>query len=86
MAISGDTAIVGAPYDWDPPAPTTYWSGSAYIYQRDEGGVNNWGEVKKITASDAAGGDQFGTSVAISGDTAIVGAWRNDDAGSDSGS
>ena len=43
-------------------------------------------EVKKLLASDAAGGDDFGISIAISGDTAIVGASFNDDAGSDSGS
>ena len=40
----------------------------------------------KITASDGAAGDQFGDSVAISGDTAIVGAIRDDDNGSESGS
>ena len=40
----------------------------------------------KLTASDAATSDQFGDSVALSGDTAIVGAFRDDDAGTDSGS
>ena len=56
------------------------------MYGRDEGGVDNWGQVTKITASDGAANDQFGISVAISGDTAIVGAFRDDDNGTDSGS
>ena len=43
-------------------------------------------EVDKLTPSDAAGADEFGTSVSISGDTALVGAHRDDDAGSSSGS
>ena len=39
-------------------------------------------ESAKLTASDAAGNDQFGISVAISGNAAIVGARDDDDAGS----
>ena len=35
-------------------------SGSAYIFDRNEGGTDNWGEVKNITASDGATGDEFG--------------------------
>ena len=61
-------------------------SGSAYIFERNTNGADMWGEVTKLTASDAAANDFFGTSVAISGDTAIVGANVNDDTGSDSGS
>ena len=48
-----------------------------------------WGqcaEEQKLTASDAATNDGFGVSVAVSGDTALVGAYANDDAGTDSGS
>ncbi len=40
----------------------------------------------KLTASDAAAEDVFGGSVSVSGDTAIVGAYADDDAGSRSGS
>ena len=40
----------------------------------------------KLTAADAAAGDQFGLSVSVSGDTAVVGAFGDDDAGSTSGS
>ena len=40
----------------------------------------------KIVDGDAAAVDCFGTSVSISGDTALVGAYQDDDAGSDTGS
>ena len=82
VAISGDTAIVGAPLD-DDKGPE---SGSAFVFRRDEGGADNWGEVTEITPSDTAAGDRFGWSVTISGDAAIVGAYRDDDNGISSGS
>jgi len=78
VAISGDTAIVGAYGDDDNGSS----SGSAYIYQFDGG---SWQETK-LTASDGATYDEFGNSVAISGDTAIVGAYYADDNGTGSGS
>ena len=77
VAVSGDTAVVGA--RGGDAAGTN--SGAAYVFQRDEGGADNWGEVKKLTASDAAAGDRFGLSVAVSGDTAVVGAFAEEDAG-----
>ena len=43
-------------------------------------------EVAKLTASDAAVDDLFGFSVSVSGDTAVIGAFHDDDGGSDSGS
>ena len=54
VAILGDKIVVGAPYNDDPSN-----SGSVYVYNMD-----GTGEVK-ITASDAAASDKFGTSVAI---------------------
>ena len=82
VSISGDTVVVGAPYDND----YTHWSGAAYIFKRDQGGTGNWGQVKKITASDVAPEDWFGYSVSISGDTLVVGVPWDDDGGSYSGS
>jgi hypothetical protein len=82
VSISGDTAIVGAEND-DDNGPD---SGSAYIFSRNQGGTDSWGQVTKITASDGAEYDFFGTSVSISGDTAIVGAWGEDQNGDESGS
>jgi FG-GAP repeat/K319L-like, PKD domain len=82
VSISGDTALIAARFD-DGVATDT---GSAYVFRRDEGGLDNWGEMTQLTASDAAGGDQFGHSVSLDGDIAITGAYRHDDVGNNSGS
>jgi hypothetical protein len=63
VAIDGNYAIVGALYNND--------KGSAYIFKRDG---NNWSQDFKLTADDGFNGDRFGTSVAIDGNYAIVGA------------
>ena len=80
VGISGDYTIVGAPYNDDGSSG----SGSAYIFRRT--GTNTWDTGTKILASDAALQDNFGYSVGISGDYAVVGAEANDDGGSYSGS
>jgi hypothetical protein len=49
-------------------------TGAVYVYYKDQGGLNNWGQVKKITASDGVAGDYFGWAVSISGDTCVIGA------------
>ncbi len=74
VALSGDTAIIGSYLESGGPGNPLFQSGAAYIYERDHGGAHNWGEVRKLTASDAQIDDQFGISVSISGDTAVVGA------------
>ena len=81
VAVSGDTVVVGA--RWESSGGNL--AGAAYVFQRDEGGAENWGEVSKLLASDAQAGDEFGVSVAVSGDTTIVGAWREDALGSAAG-
>ena len=65
--IDGDTAIVGARYD--DRAPTA--GGAAYVYTRSAG---VWTFEARLKASDSTAGDDFGTQVAVSGDTAAVGA------------
>ena len=79
VSISGDYALVGAPNDDDGGSN----SGAAYIYHR---GGTSWNEVAKLTADDAALNDNFGSTVSISGDYALIGANENDDHGSNSGS
>ena len=79
VAIAGDTIVVGA--YWDDDNGTN--SGSAYVFTRTG---TTWTEQAKLTASDGAADDQFGISVAIAGDTIVVGAYWDDDNGSDSGS
>jgi hypothetical protein len=39
------------------------FKGAAYIFKRNQGGTNNWGEIKKLIASDARSIDFFGISV-----------------------
>ena len=82
VALYVDTAVVGAYLSDD----AGDWSGSAYIFERDHGGPNTWGQVAKLTTSDAFLHDFFGYAVAISGDTVLIGAAGNDDLGSGSGS
>ena len=77
VAISGTTAIVGAWQD-DDNGPA---SGSAYLFDTTTGQ-----QIAKLLPDDGVNGDQFGISVAISGTTAIVGAYEDDDSGLDSGS
>jgi alpha-tubulin suppressor-like RCC1 family protein len=78
VSISGDYAIVGAKYE-DDGGPN---AGAAYIFKRNG---TSWSQEAKLTASDAYDNDQFGHSVSISGDYAIVGAWYEDDGGADAG-
>ena len=79
VSIEGDTVVVGAFLDGD----AGFASGSAYVFVRSG---TSWTQQAKLTASDAAIEDQFGFSVSIEGDTAVVGAFADDDAGSFSGS
>jgi len=76
VSISANHAIVGAIGD-------NGYTGSAYIFEGNDG---TWTQQAKLTASDDDAGDFFGQSVSISGDCAIVGAWLNDTAGTDTGS
>ena len=51
----------------------------------NQGGADGWGQVAKLTASDAQADDRFGASVSISGDTLVVGAPYEDAGGSEAG-
>jgi hypothetical protein len=79
VSVSGDTALIGATADDDNGG----LSGSAYFFTRT--GVS-WTERQKLLPSDGAAGDTFGRSVSLSGDTAIIAAYLDDDNGHDSGS
>jgi hypothetical protein len=78
VAISGDYAIVGAPSEDENVSggATLSDAGSAYFFVRSG---NTWTQQQKIVASDRAAGDYFGSSVGISGDYAIVGAYGEDE-------
>ena len=70
VAISGNTAIIGARYDDIDGVAAD--SGSAYLFD-----TTNGTELFKLTASDGQANDYFGWCVDISGNTAIVGAWND---------
>lgn len=80
VSIHGNTIIVGANSDADIPSGR---SGSAYIFGRSLG---EWTIEAKIKANDAMNGDNFGISVSIFGEVAVVGANLDDDNGSSRGS
>ncbi len=82
VAISGTAAIVGASRNDDNGED----SGSAYVFVRPDGGWVDMTETAKLLPNDGAALDRFGFSVAISGTTAIVGAYGHDNNGTDSGS
>ena len=79
VAVDGDIAVIGAYQDDGNGAD----SGAAYVFTRVEG---VWTQAAKLTASDGAAYDNFGISVAVDGDTVVVGAPGDDGAGADSGS
>ncbi|MBI1353597.1 MAG: hypothetical protein GC160_04570 [Acidobacteria bacterium] len=80
VAISGDTAVVGAYWEGSSGTgvnPNTQsdngagFSGAAYVFVRNG---SLWSQQAYLKASNTGAGDAFGTSVAISGDTAVIGA------------
>ena len=81
VAIDGKTALVGADLDDDGGDNT----GSVYVYVNSD---DVWHEQAKLTAADASDVDIFGVRVAISGETALIAARRDDDEvkGPDTGS
>ena len=62
VSLSGDTALVGAYTDGDAGIS----AGSAYVFDRTG---SAWTETIKLIASDATGGEDFGYSVSLDGDT-----------------
>ena len=71
VAIDGDQAIVGAPFS-DVSGKSS--QGAAYVYHRNQGGLNAWGQEARLTHPAGAVWDWFGWSVSVSGSMAAVGA------------
>jgi hypothetical protein len=80
-SICDDYAIIGAPYSDDAGSN----SGSVYIFAPNDIDPNNWVQRQKLTASDANADDNFGWSVSISGDYAIICARQDDEIASNAG-
>ncbi len=81
VAMDGEFAVIGAPEPWLGQGDNM--GGRAYVFRLIG---SDWTQVAKLTASDATILDNFGFDVGISGDTVVVGAWQDDDAGDRSGS
>lgn len=81
VALDGERALIGALFD---DLPGAIDAGSARVLERQSSGA--WLQVANLTAFDKFAGDQFGYSVALDGDRAIVGSPQDDDKGSASGS
>jgi len=77
IAIGGGIVAVGAHFSNDNGSN----SGSAYLYDAATGSA-----IAKLLPSDGAATDQFGWSVAVDSGTVVVGSYRDDDGGMDSGS
>ena len=78
VAVHADTAIVGAPGKDEVGAG----SGAAYVFVRSG---NAWTQQAKLTHQGAVPGDLFGFAVGVYEDNALIGAYRSDAAGPDSG-
>lgn len=78
VALTDNYLVIGAPRN----DALGLDSGAAYIYQRESG---TWRYQTKITASDGAAGDLFGISVAIDGNTILVGADLHDEKAENAG-
>ena len=67
VALSGVTLIVGAPFE----SGNAVESGASYVFVR---GGNTWSQDAYLKAPNAGANDQFGSSVAVSGETVVIGA------------
>jgi hypothetical protein len=85
VALSGDTLAVGANHEAsaaqgvgsDQTDNSASDSGAAYVFRRTG---TTWQQAEYVKASNTGAGDQFGSSVALSGDTLAVGADGEDSA------
>ncbi len=71
IAVSGNTVVVGAR---SVAIGSNEQQGAAYVFVKAAGGWKTMRQIAKLTASDGASYDYFGSSVAISGNTILVGA------------
>ena len=79
LSLSGNTLLVGA----DGVDDSGVDAGAAYVFVENAG---TWTQEAKLLASDGATNDYFGWSVSLSGDSALMGAYGDDDNGAESGS
>ena len=81
VATDGTRTVIGSA--WEDGAGTN--RGAVHVLGRDQDGAGSWGEIKKLTASDARDDDLFGYSLALEGDYIVVGAGWNKGGGTERG-
>ena len=81
VAMTCNHALVGAPGNDDNGID----AGAAYVFKSHKGGADNWGEVAKMLPFDGGALDEFGASVSLDGDVALIGAPGNEVAGPNPG-
>lgn len=72
VALSGESVLIGAPGD---TVGLTSQQGSAYVFVRSG---TTWSQQQKLSFTGAAANDGIGQRVALDGNTALIGAWRDD--------
>jgi len=75
VSISGDYLVIGAPNNG---VVAKDFFGAAFIYKKNQGGNDKWGEVQKLTGTTRTINDQFGNSVVIDGGRIMTGAFKED--------
>jgi FG-GAP repeat protein len=86
VAVNANTILIGARFAAYVSDDTVIHAGATYVFAPGPGPIGTRSnELQKLTASDGASGDEFGSSVAVNGDTALIGASNNNSAGTGSG-
>jgi hypothetical protein len=71
VAVSGNTIAIGTPFT---DAGAGFQRGAVHLFERHQGGTDNWGEVAMLPGADLGDLAQFGLSLAMAGDLLVVGA------------
>jgi hypothetical protein len=73
VGVEGDTVVIGASaMDYVNPGNPNCDSGAVFVFDRNQGGSGQWGQVAMLTASDASCGAGFGYMLDISENTLVV--------------
>ena len=82
VAASRSLIAVGSPLDNNGEGAD---AGAVYLFERNQGGVDAWGQVDKLTTGNQAAGDEMGSSVALSASRVLAGAPKSDLNATDAG-
>ena len=78
VALSGDTLVAASWFegeDW-------YYHGAVHVFGRNQGGTDNWGLIKRLFRQESGSAGDFGASLAVQGDTVLIGTpWYDPDGG-----